>query len=312
MPKCLISFGANIGDPAETIHRAVELLQARLTRARLPLTVSRFYRTPPVGGPEGQPPFINAVASAEVDGSAWDAWQAIREVEELLGRRRLERWEARRIDLDILLFEDARIWTPQFKVPHPRMCMRRFILEPAAEVAADWIDPVSGWSIEQLAERLRGRAASLTVVGSESGPVRDCVEQAAEIGRAAWIRPAVIAARSDCVTTSNRSGERRIGWLSWNEIEGRPSSANGLLRLDPPSNLMIALADPVTVQGAAWEDFHRALSRRLHLHDSQERENVWPFEGPRYLLASDDEKWAVHELVAACEAMDCPVEPIRT
>ncbi len=149
MARCLISFGANLGVPAITIGQAAQQIQQLLGQRLQSFQLSRLVRTPAVGGPAGQPPFVNAVAALDVtECSAWDVWHIVREVEHALGRVRQERWEARRIDLDVLMFDDQRVWTPQFKLPHPRMVMRRFILQPAMDVAAEWIEPVSAGRLE--------------------------------------------------------------------------------------------------------------------------------------------------------------------
>ncbi len=173
MPRCLISFGANLGVPAITIRQAAEQIEQMLGSRLHASQMSRLVRTPAVGGPSGQPPFVNAVAALEVTGdtTAWDLWHIVREVEHRLGRVRQERWEARRIDVDVLLFDDQRVWTPQFKLPHPRMIMRRFILEPACDVAAEWLEPVSGWSIRQLAAWLTRWPASVVLISTN--PRRD-------------------------------------------------------------------------------------------------------------------------------------------
>ncbi len=81
MTCCLISFGANLGVPAVTISQAVELLRQHLASNLKSLSLSRLFKTPAVGGPSGQPPFINAVAALEVENlSAWDLWHAVRQV----------------------------------------------------------------------------------------------------------------------------------------------------------------------------------------------------------------------------------------
>lgn len=327
MGRCLISFGANIGNPIDTIHQAVELLRVRLTRNGTPLKLSRMFRTPPVGGPSGQPPFVNAVAATEVDGSAWDAWHAIREVETLLGRQRQERWEARRIDLDILLFDGQRIWTPQFKVPHPRMCMRRFILEPALDVAAEWIDPVSGLSIAELARSLRASPASLVLVASEELRPQPLLEEVALAARCQWVQPVsqlVYAETQDHLHSLSRetsqgsnatdsvAGTRHVGHSRWiGYIDHRSLMGGQQILLLPSPKLTVLLAKPVKSSGAAWEDVHRSLAGWLGLCENDAPGfPSWPLRGPRYLLNTDDRAWALHELIAACEAMDCPIEPL--
>ncbi len=98
------------------------------------------------------------------------------------------------------------------------------------------------------------------------------------------------------------------------ELENQPA-----LQLDPLPRLACMLAPPGTVQDAAWEDMHRSVARWLGLCPSvpaslgsQTIQNAWPLNGPRYLLSTDDLAWAEHEIVAAMDAMDCPVEPMRS
>jgi 2-amino-4-hydroxy-6-hydroxymethyldihydropteridine diphosphokinase len=67
------------------------------------------------------------------------------------GRERRERWGARTLDLDILLYEDFILDTPNLTIPHPRMCDRAFVLLPLAEIVPDWIHPINGSTISKLA-----------------------------------------------------------------------------------------------------------------------------------------------------------------
>ncbi|MCA9134067.1 MAG: 2-amino-4-hydroxy-6-hydroxymethyldihydropteridine diphosphokinase [Planctomycetales bacterium] len=308
MPRCLISFGANLGNALETIQRSAELLRQELQCAAA-FRLSRFFRTPPVGGPGGQPPFVNAVAAAETPLSAIQVWQAIRNVEQELGRERNRRWEARRIDLDILLYEQLRLWTPQLKIPHPRMCMRRFILVPALDVAAEWTDPVSGLSIRRLADSLQAGAGSLRVIPGDSPAepfsqtTRDMVDQVAEQAMAT-MAPAPAAATRGGLHTAPPTETR---WLSLVPLE--ELVANNSLR--PAAKLTMFLAPKLSNPNLVWEEAQAAWAQRLNLTAGQaDRAAELPLDGPRYLLASDDEQWAVHEMVAALEAMDCPIEPI--
>ena len=73
-------------------------------------------------------------------------------VEAKFGRVRKERWGARSIDLDLLLYEDLILDIPQLQLPHPHMNERAFVLVPLAEIAPNWIEPVSGLAIAQLVQ----------------------------------------------------------------------------------------------------------------------------------------------------------------
>lgn len=304
MSRCLISFGANIGKAAETILQAADQLKTLLGSDLRSFQLSRLFRTPAVGGPAGQPPFINAVAALHVEQrTAWNLWQVIGQIEQTLGRVRIERWEARRIDLDVLLFDDQRIWTKHFKLPHPRFVMRRFILEPALDVAADWIEPVSGWSILQLTQALRNGPASIVLVSENLILAQRLLEFAAAKSKSLWLEPGCSAGESVPMATTPS-----VRWLG---VLADSFAAAPWVVIEPTPKLVFFLVNPMPGGDAAWEDFYRPQAIRLGLDVGIEGNRVnWPFSGPRYLMATDDLTWAEHEIVAAMEAMDCPVEAL--
>ena len=306
MARCLISFGANIGQAADTIRQAAAQLQQRLGSHLRSFHLSRLFRTPAVGGPAGQPPFLNAVAALEVvDRTAWDIWREIVRIEQALGRVRVERWEARRIDLDVLLFDDQRIWTEHFKLPHPRMVMRRFILEPAMDVASEWLEPVSRWTIAELTESLRLGPASIVLVASDQPQAQRMLEHASERSRATWLTPHVNSSSRAEIT---RDGELSpsVRWLGLLPERALTAHGSTTLHISPTPKMVFVLVEPIRRDGVAWEDYHREHAAWCGMH--AQAPSAWPLPGPRYLLATDDPTWAEHEIVAAMEAMDCPVE----
>jgi hypothetical protein len=90
----------------------------------------------------------------------------LRQVEFSAGRQRAVRWGARTLDLDLLLYEQLVLRTPELEIPHPRMCVRRFVLDPALEIAADWVHPTTGWTVRQLAEHLRRSPRYVALAGA--------------------------------------------------------------------------------------------------------------------------------------------------
>ena len=126
---------------------------------------SGWHETAPVGGPANQGPFLNAAVRLETTASAEQLHLALRQIELDLGRRRVERWEARAIDLDLLLYADQVIETPQLVVPHPRMAFRRFVLEAAVEVAPEMVHPTIGWTVGRLLEHLDSAAEYVALLG---------------------------------------------------------------------------------------------------------------------------------------------------
>src|SRR5437763_518828 len=111
MVQCLLGLGSNVGDRVGNLLAALaELRHHPAIRVR---RVSSFLETAPVGGPAGQSRYFNAAAIIEADLSAVDLVAALLEIERKLGRVRDERWGPRTIDLDLLLYDDEVVETPQ-------------------------------------------------------------------------------------------------------------------------------------------------------------------------------------------------------
>ena len=132
MTRAYIGIGSNLDEPQTRVERAFDEL------ARLPLTRlgarSSLYRTAPVGY-AAQPDFINAVAELDTALGARQLLAELQAIETRHGRRRSFANAPRTLDLDLLLFGDARIDEPQLVVPHPRMHERAFVLRPLVEIA---------------------------------------------------------------------------------------------------------------------------------------------------------------------------------
>jgi 2-amino-4-hydroxy-6-hydroxymethyldihydropteridine diphosphokinase len=149
MPSVVcIAFGSNLGDRRDTLEAAIaSLADAPGVSVQ---KVSSFHETEPVGGPAGQGLFLNAAAVLETTLDPFGLLRVLREIEERFGRTRTVHWGARTLDLDLLLFDDRIIDTPELTIPHPRLTERRFVLEPLAEVAPDAVDPVTKRTIVDL------------------------------------------------------------------------------------------------------------------------------------------------------------------
>ena len=111
------------------------------------LAVSRFHETRPVGGPAHQGAFLNGACLIETDLPPSDLLGALFAVENTLARRREERWGPRTIDLDLLLYDDIVVESPELTLPHPRMATRRFVLEPCAEIAGELPYPTADCTV---------------------------------------------------------------------------------------------------------------------------------------------------------------------
>ena len=146
-----VALGANLGDARATVSAAIAALD-QLPQTRL-LRASGLYRSAPweASGPD----FINAVAAIETGLDAHELLRALQALELQAGRERPYRNAPRTLDLDLLLYGDAVIDTPDLSVPHPRLRERAFVLLPLAEIApalvtADELQAVADQAIERL------------------------------------------------------------------------------------------------------------------------------------------------------------------
>jgi 2-amino-4-hydroxy-6-hydroxymethyldihydropteridine diphosphokinase len=154
----LLALGSNqrhpaIGQPRAVVEKAVQLVDGTVGQV---LAVSPVIETAPVG------PSLRRYANAAlVLGSALDPPEllhALQHLELQLGRvKRGQRWRARVIDLDIVLWSGGTFAGPGITVPHLLFRQRDFVLGPAAAIAPGWRDPVSGWTVAHLHARLTRR-----------------------------------------------------------------------------------------------------------------------------------------------------------
>jgi 2-amino-4-hydroxy-6-hydroxymethyldihydropteridine diphosphokinase len=136
LTRAYLGLGSNLGDRRALLRQAVEALDWG------DVTVvgrSRVYETAPIGGPAGQPDFLNQVIAVETSLDARGLWERCSAVEASLGRAREHevRWGPRAIDIDVLTFGDEVIAEPDLAIPHPRLGERAFVLVPLAELAPD-------------------------------------------------------------------------------------------------------------------------------------------------------------------------------
>ena len=151
MANAYVGIGANLGERAETIASAVELLGAE--EGIEVVAVSTVRETDPVEY-EDQPRFLNAAVSVETELPPRALLERLLEIEARLGRIRGlgPRFGPRMIDLDLLLYGEETIDEPGLTVPHPRLAERRFALEPLAELEPDLDVPGMGPVKALLAE----------------------------------------------------------------------------------------------------------------------------------------------------------------
>lgn len=136
--KVYIGIGSNMGDKEDNIREALGLLE-RDGRVSA-LEIAPLYKTDPVGYAD-QDWFLNTVAAVKTDLSPRELLGLLMGIERQMGRERTIRWGPRVIDLDILLYGDAVVNTPDLQIPHPRIVERAFVAVPLADLDPDILLP---------------------------------------------------------------------------------------------------------------------------------------------------------------------------
>lgn len=132
MAVCYLGVGSNLGNRKKNITSAVKKINA-LKDTKV-IKVSRIIKTRAVGGPKGQPEFLNAALKIKTGLPPAALLKKLKEIERGLGRTEAARWGPRTIDLDILLYGTRSIDKKGLKIPHPRMFGRKFVIEPLLEI----------------------------------------------------------------------------------------------------------------------------------------------------------------------------------
>jgi 2-amino-4-hydroxy-6-hydroxymethyldihydropteridine diphosphokinase len=133
--RAYVALGANLGDRRAALRSGVDGLAA--SEGITVVAMSRIYETAPVGPP--QPDYLNAVVAIDTTLSPRALLEVAQSLEQAAGRIRNERWGARTLDVDILVFGDERVSEPDLEIPHPRMRERPFVLAPLADVAPELV-----------------------------------------------------------------------------------------------------------------------------------------------------------------------------
>jgi 2-amino-4-hydroxy-6-hydroxymethyldihydropteridine diphosphokinase len=166
--RAYVALGSNLGDRLATLDAALRALDA-LPGVRV-VASSSVYETEPWGGVE-QPPYANAVVALDFEGNALSLLRSCKLIERALGRETGVRFGPRTLDLDLLLFGDEALDTPELTIPHPRMLEREFVVTPLLEIAPraalpDGRPVTAERAIEGRIKRAMGRLPRL---GDDSG-----------------------------------------------------------------------------------------------------------------------------------------------
>jgi 2-amino-4-hydroxy-6-hydroxymethyldihydropteridine diphosphokinase len=142
--NCAIGLGSNLGDRRGLLDGAILALQDH-PQIQV-IRVADYYPTLPVGPP--QPDYLNSAATITTTLSPWTLLDVLQDIENCSGRERQERWGARTLDLDLLIYGNWYIDTIRLQVPHPLMLDRAFVLLPLAKIAGNWRckqRPIQDW-----------------------------------------------------------------------------------------------------------------------------------------------------------------------
>jgi 2-amino-4-hydroxy-6-hydroxymethyldihydropteridine diphosphokinase len=176
----LVAFGANLGDPAR-MFAAVAAELARIPGVKQ-VTPSSLYKTAPVGERSAGSEYVNGCLRIATELSARELFARLQDLERAFGRTGKGDWAPRAVDLDLVLFGNEVIDEPDLAIPHPRMHYRRFVLEPAAEVAAERLHACLGKTLGALnaavsAIERRVEGGNLAIVSFDESVARKSIER---------------------------------------------------------------------------------------------------------------------------------------
>jgi 2-amino-4-hydroxy-6-hydroxymethyldihydropteridine diphosphokinase len=149
-----VALGSNLGDRLGNLHAARKAI-VDLARVQPPILSSSIYETDPVGCEPGAGKFLNAVLEFDYEGDPLKLLKSLREIEKTLGRvPDHPRNVSRRIDIDLLYFGDISTDSDELQLPHPRMHLRKFVLQPVADIRPNLILPGQSKTIRELLAKL--------------------------------------------------------------------------------------------------------------------------------------------------------------
>lgn len=163
--RCLVAVGSNLGDRLANVRHGVNGLAAAAGTETIAL--SGLYETAPVGGPDDQGAYLNAVAVVDTRLSAPDLLALLHRLERECDRKRTIRWGPRTLDLDLLVHGDLVVDDETLVVPHPRLHERRFVMVPVCDVAPDLVHPRLRRTMRDLLDDLPPEPGDLELVATD-------------------------------------------------------------------------------------------------------------------------------------------------
>ncbi len=245
MATCLLALGSNLGDREATLRSALEALHA--TSGIRTVSASSWHRSQPViGVPNEQQAFLNGAVLVHTTQKPLALLESLQKIENTHGRARFsgragfseqKRWPPRTLDIDLLLYENQILKSPQLTIPHPRMSFRRFVLEPAVEIAPERVHPSLGWTLRQLLTHLDEGADRVALLAKQE-PDRN--RWAEEIRKLAGPQSAITSGSEKTIPQ-----EMAQLWpaeqTTWITMPGSPGSRQGQ---SPKLSILLNSEDP--------------------------------------------------------------------
>ncbi|MEH6308074.1 2-amino-4-hydroxy-6-hydroxymethyldihydropteridine diphosphokinase [Olivibacter sp. CPCC 100613] len=150
MHTVYLILGSNLGNSEQQLADAIRMIESRVGDI---IDESAIYETV-AWGVNNQPNYLNQAVKVHTVLTPEETLKEVLEIEKILGRQRKVKWEARLIDIDILFYDAIILDTPNLKIPHPLLHLRRFVLGPLVEIASGLIHPAYGMGIADLYEKL--------------------------------------------------------------------------------------------------------------------------------------------------------------
>jgi 2-amino-4-hydroxy-6-hydroxymethyldihydropteridine diphosphokinase len=146
MEEVYISLGSNKGDRLLNINSAIKSIEQQEIKVS---AISKMYITEP-WGKKDQIDFINCIIKLKTDLSPWELLDIFKIIERGLGKKIIERWGERTIDIDIVFYGNKNIYEKNLIIPHPRFHLRKFVLIPLCDISDKITDPLSKKTVKEL------------------------------------------------------------------------------------------------------------------------------------------------------------------
>jgi len=134
-------------DPVASVREAIDYLRAE--DGFTPVGFGHFYQSEPQGNTD-QPWFVNTAVVVEVDCTPGETLEKVKNIERKMGRVSGRKWGPRKIDIDIIFYDDLVMSADELVVPHPRAAERRFVLRPLVDIDPGLVHPGLGVGISEL------------------------------------------------------------------------------------------------------------------------------------------------------------------